>query len=333
MSEFRTIVHIPEAKSKLEYSDKIMFLGSCFAENIGNLFESQKFNVSVNPFGIIYNPLSVANALSTLLDEKEFTEEDLIYSNEKWSSLYHHGRFSDVDKQICLNRLNASRRNSRIFLEDTSFLFITFGTSWVYEYIEKSTVVSNCHKLPAKDFRRYRLTVDDIVDTYKELIVKLRYFNPNIKVIFTVSPIRHLKDTAHGNQLSKSVLLLAIDELIDNLPNIEYFPSYEILMDELRDYRFYSDDMIHISELSVNYIWKRLKETQIAPSAHSAMKEVEKLNKSLKHKYLSGDMLAYRKFLTKTLTKLDYIENKYKNIDFSEDRQSLVSRIKSIEIN
>jgi len=330
MSKFRTIVDISKSSSEVEYSNKIMFLGSCFAENIGKLFLSRKFSALVNPFGIIYNPQSVANSLIAILDDKKFSDEDLIYNNGRWSSLYHHGKFSDVDKQTCLNRLNTGRENARIFLQETSFLVITFGTSWVYEHIEKSKVVSNCHKLPAKEFRRFRLTVDDIVDVYKDLIVKLRYFNPNIKVIFTVSPIRHLKDTAHGNQLSKSVLLLAIDELMDNLPNIEYFPSYEILMDELRDYRFYSDDMVHISDIAIDYIWQRFKESHISPSSHVAMKEIEKFAKSLQHKSLSGDIIAYRDYLNKRLEKLDILEKKYIDVDFSKDRLDLLERIKSL---
>lgn len=330
MSEFRTIIEISKSKKELNYSDKIMFLGSCFAENIGNLFLSRKFNALVNPFGIIYNPQSVANSLIAILDDKEFSEEDLIFNNGKWCSLYHHGKFSDVDKQTCLNKLNISRSKARLFLKETNFLVVTFGTSWVYEYIERSRIVSNCHKLPAKDFNRFRLTVDDIVDTYKDLIVKLRYFNPNIKVIFTVSPIRHLKDTAHGNQLSKSVLLLAIDELIDNLPKIEYFPSYEIVMDELRDYRFYSDDMVHVSDVAVDYIWERFKDSHISSSSQLAMKEIFKFTKSLQHRPLSGDFIAYRDFLNKRLEKIELLEKKYADVDFSKERLELLERIKKI---
>jgi hypothetical protein len=329
MDIFRTKLEIKEAKTKIDYSKKIMFLGSCFAENVGNIFIANKFNTLVNPFGIIYNPISVANSLNSIIDEKEFTQDDLILVNDKWASLFHHGKFSNTNKQDCIDRLNSNNSSARLFLEDTSSLVITFGTAWVYEYIEKEMVVSNCHKLPAKDFNRYRLSVDDIVDTYKELIVKLRYFNPNIKIIFTVSPIRHWKDGANGNQLSKSVLLLAIDELIENMPNIEYFPSYEIMMDELRDYRFYAEDMLHVSPVALNYIWERFKESNISSTALSAMKEINKLNKSIEHRPFSTNTQDYKDFLNNLLSKIDMLEKKYPNVNFSIERELISHRISS----
>lgn len=330
MDIFRTEVDIKQAKTKIDYSNKIMFLGSCFADNIGNLFSENKFNTLVNPFGVIYNPISVANSLNAIIDNKEFREEDLIFVNDKWASFLHHGKFSNVDKQACLNRLNSNNSNARLFLEDTSFLVITFGTAWVYEYLENEMVVSNCHKLDSKDFKRYRLSVDDILDVYKELIVKLRYFNPNIKIIFTLSPIRHWKDTAHGNQVSKSVLLLAIDELLENMPNLYYFPSYEIVMDELRDYRFYAEDMFHISPLAINYIWERFKESNISSTALSAMQEIVKLNKSIQHRPFATNTQDYKNFLVNLMYKIDDLERKYPNVNFSIERDIVVERLNQI---
>lgn len=327
MTEFRTIIDIKESKTKLDHSNKIMLIGSCFAENIGNILIENKFNVQVNPYGILYNPLSVASCLKSIIENREFTEDDLIYHSGKWNSLSHHGKYSDIDKNQCLQRINANNTNSKIFLEECTHLIITFGTSWVYEHTEKGIIVSNCHKLPDHQFNRYRITSDDIVETYKNLIVDLRYFNPNLKIIFTVSPIRHWKDGAHGNQLSKAVLLLAIDELQERLPYIEYFPSYEILIDELRDYRFYADDMLHISPLAVNYIWERFKESTISPKAYTAMASIHKIRKSIQHRPLSPETEEYREFLLKLQAKIDQLEIKYPDISFSQERDIIDERI------
>jgi len=327
MADFRTIVEVKESNYKIDYSNKIMFLGSCFAENVGNVLTDNKFNTQVNPYGIIYNPLSVANSLDSIIKNTQFTEDDLVFNAGRWNSLYHHGKFSDIDKDICLQRINANTKNARIFLEECSHLVITWGTSWVYEHIEKGMIVSNCHKLPNKSFNRYRITVDDIVETYKNLIVDLRYFNPSLKIIFTVSPIRHWKDGAHGNQLSKSVLLLAIDELVESLPSVEYFPSYEIMMDELRDYRFYSDDMIHISPLAVNYIWEKFKENVISSKTYSVMSSIQKIKKSISHRPLSQKTEEYIDFLIKLKAKIIQLESKYSYIDFSEEKDIVDERI------
>ncbi|MGB5988895.1 MAG: GSCFA domain-containing protein [Marinifilaceae bacterium] len=327
MDVFRTRIDIEDSINKIDYSHKIMFMGSCFADSIGNIFRDNKFNTFVNPFGVTYNPISVANSLNAILDNKEYTEDDIIFTNGKWVSMAHHGKFSHQDKQFCLNRLNSNNYNARLFLEETSYLVITFGTAWVYESIENRTVVSNCHKLPARDFKRYRLTVEEIVDVYRELIVMLKHFNPNIKIIFTLSPIRHWKDGAQENQLSKSVLLLAINELKQTLYNVDYFPSYEIVMDELRDYRFYAEDMIHVSPLTVNYIWQRFKETNISKSVMSAMFDVSKLTKSIQHRPLVADTQEYRDFLNRLLVKIDLLERKYPDINFSKERDVVFERI------
>ncbi len=327
MSFFRTVVEIEENNCKIGYGNKILFIGSCFAENIGNKLQQSKFNSLINPFGIVYNPVSVANTILSILDNKRFTEDDLVYNN-MWHSFFHHGRFSHEDKENCLKNINESCLNSNNFLKKTDFLVITFGTSWVYEYKSSGKIVSNCHKLPSNNFERYRLTVDYIVELYNDLIKKVRDVNPDIKIIFTVSPVRHWKDGAHGNQLSKAVLLLSIDGIINNNKNVWYFPSYELIMDDLRDYRFYSRDMIHISDEAVDYIWQKFVDTFIDKHSQSVMAQIEKIKKALAHRPFSADSKNYLDFLQNQLCKICQLENKYPEINFFDEKNFINGKLK-----
>lgn len=326
MSEFRTIVDITDSEIKLGYNSNILFIGSCFAENVGKKFSERKFNTLVNPFGIVYNPESVANTINSIINEKLFSEEDLIYS-DKWNSFYHHSRFSNEDKEQCLENINISSKGALDFLKKSDFLIITFGTSWVYEYIESGKVVSNCHKLPANKFNRYRLSVEYIVNLYKELINNLRKMNPDVKIIFTVSPVRHWKDGAHGNQLSKAVLHIAIDEIIKEDASAFYFPSYELVMDDLRDYRFYSEDMLHIGDVAVQYIWSRFTQVFMDEKSQALMKRVEKIKKSLEHRPFSADSETYKEFLRNIYTKIENLENECRYLDFSLEKEVIKGKI------
>ena len=250
--EFRTRVEIETVQSRVDYDSRICMLGSCFAENIGQRLKYYRFRTELNPCGIVYNPMSVANVLKLMLEKYRFTEKDLLYNADKWVSLYHHGCFSAPTKELCLEHINERLGQAADGFEKTDLLLMTFGTAWVYRYKERGMIVANCHRFPAGDFERFCLTPEEIVGVYRLLIRQLREVNPKLRIVFTVSPIRHWKDGAHGNQLSKAVLLLAIDRLVQEFPEVYYFPAYEIVMDELRDYRFYGEDMllslIHISE-------------------------------------------------------------------------------------
>lgn len=324
---FRTIVDIPKAKYKLDYNSKVFFLGSCFTEKVGEMLSKFKFDTTVNPFGVIYNPVSVANSLKILLEEREFFEEDLNFANDLWFSFYHHSRFSSPDVNECLHTINSEITKASLSLANSEVLFITFGTSWVYELIDSGTIVSNCHKQPAKDFNRYRLHIDEIVSLYKELIVSLSIFNPDLKIVFTVSPIRHWKDGANGNQLSKATLLLAIEQLVELFDHVSYFPSYEIVMDELRDYRFYAEDMLHTNSTSVNYIWTRFVDTYIDNSTREVMKKVEKIISATNHKAFNPDSESHQRFISSTLGDISQLQNQYPNIDFDSERLMLMKNL------
>ncbi|PKQ62699.1 GSCFA domain protein [Labilibaculum filiforme] len=327
MTLFRTNVKIPVSQDKFDYNSKAIMLGSCFTESIGEQLAKFKFDVNINPFGVIYNPISVGNSLKILIENKKFTEEDLNFSNERWFSFAHHGRFSNTDVNECLDAINTEVKKSSLDLANSDVLYITFGTSWVFELLDTGIVVSNCHKLPAREFHRYRLDVDEIVQFYKKLIVSLSVFNPNLKIVFTVSPIRHWKDGAHGNQLSKATLLLAIEQLVDLFDQVSYFPSYEIVMDELRDYRFYAEDMLHMNSSSVNYIWSRFVDTYMTNQTLAVMKRVDKIVVASNHRPFNADAISHQQFITNTLDDLERLEREYPNIVFNKEKSRLLKNL------
>lgn len=284
--ELQTVVKIEKPVFQVDYATPVMMLGSCFVENIGEKLRYFRFPVDINPCGIVYNPFSVADTVSSLLHGKQFGADELLHNAGKWVSLSHHGCFSDQDAEECLRKINCRMESSALFLRKTGVMVITWGTSWVYRHKNSGRIVANCHKFPATDFEHYRLGVSDIVSLYVDLLQALFAEMPELKVVFTVSPVRHWKDGAHGNQVSKAVLLLAIEELVHQFSQVSYFPSFEIVMDELRDYRFYAEDMLHLSAQGVNYVWERFQETYMTEQARDMMKRVDKLNRILLHRPL-----------------------------------------------
>ncbi len=297
-------------------------MGSCFTENIGNRMAALKYNVDINPFGILYNPVSVTNGLRILLDKKVFTFEDLVEADGLWHSFSHHGRFSSPNEKETLNAINNRIKSSAEFLKSTDFLFITFGTAWVYKYKKNDQTVSNCHKIPANEFKRVRLSVDEIVQEYKELLAGIKKINPSIQVVFTVSPIRHWKDGAIENQRSKAILLLAIDKFINEFGNdfCTYFPAYEIVMDELRDYRFYTPDMLHISEVAIEYIWEKFERSLIDSDSQHIAKKVDKIVRAANHKPLHGNTDEYFRFLGKMYEEALQLEHKNEHLDLTLEK-------------
>ncbi len=327
-SKFRTSVQIPEFRWKASYQKSSLFMGSCFTENVGKKMENLKFPADINPFGILYNPVSVANGLRLLIQPKTFAESDLIEHNGVWHSFLHHGRFSSTDANQTLQNINKRLVNSSEFLKKTDFLFITFGTAWVYRFNKTKKIVSNCHKIPAAFFTRERLTVDEIVALYQDLLAELWQLNPEIKIIFTVSPIRHWKDGAIENQRSKSILLLAIDSLVKKHENYcAYFPSYEIVMDELRDYRFYAADMIHLSEVAIDHIWERFANCLIDEESRKIVVEVRKIVNAMQHRPLNTTTPEFRKFIENTLENLNNTGMKYPYLNLKLEKEYFVRHL------
>ena len=325
---FRTQVELPERETEIRHSERIMLFGSCFAENIGNLLKENKFRCDVNPFGVLYNPLSIANALNQILEGKEYEEEDLFFSGGLWHSWMHHSDFSAPSQEEALALMNFRLAKAKENLAKADWLVMTWGTAYVYIHQEMQKVVGNCHKQPDKTFRRLMLNAEAFVEECRGVLKKCREVNPNLKVLFTVSPIRHAKDGMHGNQLSKATLLLAIDEICRTCPNCFYFPSYEIIMDELRDYRFYADDMIHLSSKSVEYIWECFSRCYFSKETQAVMKEWMEIKKAIDHKPFRPDSDAYRAFLSQIVLKIMQMKEKFPYLEVQKEIELCESRLK-----
>ena len=276
--KLQTIVDIAPSNRKIGYEDSILMIGSCFADSIGEQMVQRNLRVTCNPFGTLYNPLSIAQAL-TMTDMPELIEHDGL-----WHSMAHHGSFSRADKDEAEQAIRASIETMQKTLHEATVVIVTFGTSWVYEW-KGERVVGNCHKLPETNFTRRRLTAEEIVAAWKPLLE--RYGDKHW--VFTVSPIRHIKDGLHENQLSKATLLQAVEKLTGEAGlTADYFASFEIMLDELRDYRFYADDLVHPSSLAVNYIWERFVDTFCTPQTKNEMNIQHKRWQFEHHRPLHG---------------------------------------------
>lgn len=256
--EFSTKVNIAKPAFSISHQDKILMTGSCFTENIGLFLQYYGFKVNRNPFGIIYNPISIFNGLNNIINPKEYLSEDLTKGNNNLFFSYdHHGSFSHNDKESALKKINEQINDANIFFKNTKFVFITLGTSFVYHHIKQNRIVANCHKVPGTEFEKRLLTINDIISSYNIIKPKLK----DKIILFTVSPVRHWRDGAVENQRSKSILHESIHQIISQNQNCFYFPAYEIMMDELRDYRYYTEDMLHPNTVAVKYIWQQFSET------------------------------------------------------------------------
>ena len=296
-----TKVNIPLPERQIGYQDKILLLGSCFADNMGKKFEEYYFQTSSNPFGTLYNPVSIANSLSPV----ESSLLPITYHNGMWHSMMHHGAFSHSDRDKLLRSCEQSQNLMNRALQEASFILVTFGTAWVYEY--KGKVVANCHKLPAKDFVRRRLTIEEIVQVWMPIVEQMS----DKRWILTVSPIRHIKDGLHENQVSKAVLLQAVDYLTSNSALVSYFPSYEIMLDELRDYRFYAEDMVHPSEVAVNYIWQRFADSYFSSDTCKEMRVLHQLWRDRNHRFLHAESPEARNFADRITERIDLLRKDY----------------------
>ena len=319
--EFRTKIDIPRFGFGISHNDKCLFIGSCFAENIGNKLATTKIPTSVNPAGILYNPISIRESIKNALSGKKYGDDDVFFSAGTWNSFYFHSRFSNVDKGKCIESINSATEMLKRQLETVDVMFVTFGTAYIYELAETGEIVCNCHKQPEKNFNRRLLKVSEIVDAWSECIRTLTEANPKMHIVFTVSPIRHWRDGAHQNQISKSTLHLAINELNEKFGNTFYFPAYEIMMDELRDYRFYASDMVHPSETAVQYIWERFGETFFSEKTNAMIARIGKITAAANHRPLNPQSEEYKSFSKKNLDEIGAIKQTLGEIDFSEEEK------------
>lgn len=306
--QFRTKISIPKSNNPIDYNSRIVSLGSCFAENMAEKLDYFKFQSTCNPFGIIFNPVSIEKMIYRMVNQFFYTENDIFFHNERWHCYEVHSDWSNSSKEEFLENLNAVLSTSLIQLFQASHIIITYGTSWVYRNIESNAIVANCHKVPQAAFSKEILSVETIENSIKNTIDLIQKVNPKTNVVFTVSPVRHLKDGFVENQQSKAHLITAIHQILKLKSEIlNYFPSYEIMMDELRDYRFYAEDMLHPNRVAIDYIWERFSETAISGESHSIMEEVHGIQKGLQHRPFNPSAESHIKFeeiLGEKITKL-----------------------------
>ena len=297
-------VQIPASSWKIGYDDQILLMGSCFADSMCAKLHEHYFRVEGNPFGVLYNPASIAMAIEMARKSQTIEDKDLVEHGGLWHSMAHHGVFSDIDIAVVLDKCNGSIVALRQALENATVITITFGTAWVYEYAGK--VVGNCHKIPANQFVRRRMTVEEIVATWQPLVEAM----PDKKWLFTVSPIRHVKDGLHENHINKGILLQAVEQLTKQT-GCSYFPAYEIMLDELRDYRYYAEDMVHPSSMAVEYIWQRLVETYMTADTQAEMKTLHQLWRDEHHRFIHPDSIEAKRFLERLGQKKHELQEDY----------------------
>lgn len=311
--QFRTKIPILQTDFKIDYNAKIVSLGSCFAVNMAEKFDYFKFENSCNPFGILFHPIAIEKLIDSAVSGNQFTEEDVFFHNERWHCFDAHSDLSNSSKDELIANLNAITTSLKLQLQAASHIIITYGTSWVYRNIATNEIVANCHKVPQKEFSKEILSVEIIEKSIRNTLDLIQKINPNVKFIFTVSPVRHLKDGFVENQLSKAHLITAIHQI---LQSAIYFPSYEIMMDELRDYRFYAEDMIHPNAVAIDYIWQRFSETSISEESQAIMKEVETIQKGLAHRPFNSNSESHQHFLSKLNDKMVKLQKQFPQIQF-----------------
>lgn len=313
---FRTVIPIEKYRNSIDYSSEILLIGSCFAENIGNKFEYFKFKNVVNPFGIIFNPVSIEKLIERVVFKKHFKESDVFCHNDLWSCFEVHSELSHSDKDSFLNSLNQIIELTRQRITKITHFQITYGTAWVYRHKASDVIVANCHKIPQKQFEKELLSVEKIQDSIQNTIKLIQRVNPDCQFIFTISPVRHIKDGFVENQQSKAHLITALQTSICHRSFFNYFPSYEIMMDELRDYRFYAEDMLHPNQVAIDYIWVRFFENYIKTDCFLLMDEVCSIQKALQHKPFNPKTENHQKFLANLEQKIMAVKSKLPHLDF-----------------
>ena len=315
--DFTTTIPISKSSNPIDYDSRIISLGSCFAQNIGDKFSYFKFQNTVNPFGIIFNPVSIENLIFRVVNNQLFTENDIFSHNDLWHCFEVHSELSHSDKTIFLDRLNQILSDFHLQILKSTHFQITYGTSWVYRNKSSNSIVANCHKVPQSQFDKEILSLATIEKSIQNTIDLIQKVNPNCHFIFTVSPVRHIKDGFVENQRSKAHLISALHNFVAlRQSKCNYFPSYEIMMDELRDYRFYAEDMLHPSQTAIDYIWKRFSENYISEENFATMEEVCSIQKGLAHRPFNPNTASHQKFQNVLNEKIIMLQKKFPHFKF-----------------
>jgi len=312
-------IDIKGPETRINYANNLLVTGSCFTEHIGNNLQQLKFSVLQNPNGILFDPFSVASSLVSYLQPKHFSANDLFCFNELWHSWQHHSRFSGVDKEDVLNTINASQLQAHTFLKNANWLIITLGSAYCYQLAATGSFVSNCHKKPAQDFVKHLCTLEEINSSLDNCLYQVFRFNPSLKVILTVSPVRHIRDGVINNNRSKARLIEAVHHLVNKFDNLYYFPSYELVIDVLRDYRFYDIDLVHPNYQATKYVLEKFMETCVTRESREIAVEMEKIVAARKHKPFHASSEAHSRFKKLYYEKTQELSSRYPFLSLKEE--------------
>lgn len=321
--QFRSEFNPPKFNKQININDTVMLMGSCFTDQIGNKISAHKIRTLQNPNGILFNPISISNAVETYLQNRKFDTNDLFFRNELFGSWLHHTSFSGLDKHLVLNKINTAISVANSFLKKADWLIITLGSSFVYEKLPEANdkycgVVANCHKVPADKFKRRLINSHEIKIVLQQLCTRLHEFNNNLKIIFTISPVRHLRDGFVENNRSKAGLIEAVHSVVDD-SCIFYFPSYELIIDDLRDYRFYAEDLVHPNYFATQYVWEKFIGSCLDKNTREVLTEINEINAAMLHRPFNSESQAHRKFLDKYLEKTVAIKKRFPSLNFENE--------------
>ncbi len=326
--DFMAPINIAKLPQPIAYGNKILLIGSCFTEHIGNALAGYKFEVLQNPHGILFEPASVRHSLISYVENRRYTETDLFYLNELWNSWHHHSRFSGMDKEAVLQNINAAVEQAHHFLKDTDWVIITLGSAFSYILSSNNLQnerhdlhVANCHRAPGQWFYKKLLGIEEIIAAMDNTYHRLRAFNPKVNILFTVSPVRHLRDGVIDNNRSKARLIEVVHHLVDKFPGVYYFPAYELVIDVLRDYRFYDVDMAHPNYPATEFVLEKFTEACIDGNSQLLMKEVKQIAIARKHKAFQPKTNAHQQFLKAHYEKAKALAAQYPFLDFDEEMQ------------
>lgn len=321
---FRTELHIEPSANKIGLQTPILTIGSCFSDNIASKLSDHKMQVLANPFGTVYNPISIFKLLDNAC-KKEYPKTSGVVENEGIFSHYDfHSSFSKLNEAELITAVNKAVDDTHEFLKKTDYLIITFGTAFVYELVSTAQVAANCHKIPTKNFTKRLLTQKQILEAFEEVYQRLTDLKPDLKIILSVSPVRHIKDTIPLNSVSKSTLRLTCHTLENQYNNVDYFPSYELLMDDLRDYRFYKSDMLHPSEEAEDYIWSKFALTYFDAQTQGFIKEWTKIRAAIDHRPFNPASEKHQQFIKATIKKIELLPQE---ISFSKELEMLRNQL------
>ncbi len=317
--EFMIDIPVISHSQKINYADSLMLTGSCFTEHIGNHLQELKFNVLQNPNGILFDPQSVSDSLLSYIQYKQYEEKDLFYLNELWHSWHHHSSFSNPSRDKCMRHINESQNGANHFLKKAGWLIITLGSAFSYRLRENNMRVANCHRAPAQWFDKHLMTIEEIHAVLDNCMHQLFNFNPAIRIIFTVSPVRHIRDGVIENNRSKARLIESVHHLVNKFDRLYYFPAYEWVIDVLRDYRFYDVDMVHPNYQATEFVLQKFSNGFIDEPSLELMKEVRKINIARRHKPMNASTQAHRQFMSACLGKVQQLKTKYPHLDLDDE--------------